>query len=270
VTNEKIKQALTYVFLTVAALVSVFPLYWMLSAATNLSVDVSRGVLLPGKALFSNFQNLLQNQDVLGAMINSFKYSVTLTVLSLFVSSLAGYGFEIYHDKAKDTILNIILLAMMIPFAATMIPLFKMFSTAHLLNSTLGFMLPTLATPFLIMMFRQSARSFPHDIIEAARIDGLKEFQIFYRMFVPTMRSTYAAAMVITFMSAWNSYLWPKVIMTDKKSITMPMMVANLKEGYVTDYGMLMLGVLLSTIPTIVIFFALQKRFTEGITGSVK
>jgi len=84
------------------------------------------------------------------------------------------------------------------------------------------------------------------------------------------MRSTYAAAMVITFMSAWNSYLWPKVIMTDKKSITMPMMVANLKEGYVTDYGMLMLGVLLSTIPTIVIFFALQKRFTEGITGSVK
>ena len=160
-TNEKIKQALTYVFLTVAALVSVFPLYWMLSAATNLSVDVSRGVLLPGTALISNFQNLLKNQDVLGAMINSFKYSVTLTVISLFVSSLAGYGFEIYHDKAKDTILNIILLAMMIPFAATMIPLFKMFSTAHLLNSTLGFMLPTLATPFLIMMFRQSARAFP-------------------------------------------------------------------------------------------------------------
>ncbi|NCB00146.1 MAG: carbohydrate ABC transporter permease, partial [Clostridia bacterium] len=79
-TNEKIKQALTYVFLTVAALVSVFPLYWMLSAATNLSVDVSRGVLLPGTALISNFQNLLKNQDVLGAMINSFKYSVTLTV----------------------------------------------------------------------------------------------------------------------------------------------------------------------------------------------
>jgi len=122
----------------------------------------------------------------------------------------------------------------------------------------------------MIMLFRQSARSFPHDIIEAARIDGLSEMQIFYKMFIPTMRSTYAAAMTITFMNAWNSYLWPKVIMTDNKSITMPMMVANLVAGYVTDYGVLMLGVLLCTIPTVIIFFFLQKSFAEGITGAVK
>lgn len=268
--NPKVKSVLTYVFLTLTALLSIFPLYWMFASATNFSVDVTRGTLLPGSALIENFKSLLKSQDVLSALFNSFKYATILTLVSLLISSLAGYGFEIYHDKAKDTILNIILLAMMIPFAATMIPLFKMFSTAHLLNSTLGFILPTVSTPFLIMLFRQSARAFPHDIIEAARIDGLKEFQIFYRMFVPTMRSTYAAAMVITFMSAWNSYLWPKVIMTDAKSITMPMLVANLKSGYVTDYGVLMLGVLISTIPTIVIFFGLQKRFTEGITGSVK
>lgn len=84
------------------------------------------------------------------------------------------------------------------------------------------------------------------------------------------MRSTYAAAMTITFMNAWNSYLWPKVIMQDNASITMPMLVANLKEGYVTDYGMLMLAVLMCTIPTIIIFFILQKSFAEGITGAVK
>ena len=89
-------------------------------------------------------------------------------------------------------------------------------------------------------------------------------------MFFPTMRSTYAAAMTITFMNAWNNYLWPKVIMTDQESITMPMLVANLTEGYVTDYGVLMLGVLLCTIPTIIIFFILQKSFAEGITGAVK
>jgi len=138
------------------------------------------------------------------------------------------------------------------------------------LNTTAGFILPTISTPFLIMMFRQSARSFPHDIIEAARIDGLKEYQIFFKMFVPTMKSTYAAALTITFMNAWNSYLWPKIIMSDAKSFTMPMMVANLIEGYVTDYGVLMLGVLLTTIPTVVIFFFLQKSFAEGITGSIK
>lgn len=259
-----------YVFLSIVSFISVFPLLWMVMAATNKSIDVSRGRLLPGTELVTNFKNLLASQNVMGAMVNSFKYAIVLTILSLLICSLAGYGFEIYHDKGKDFIMSIILLAMMVHFAATMIPLFQMFSKAKLLNSTAGFILPTISMPFLIMLFRQSARSFPHDIIEAARIDGLNEFQIFYRMFFPTMRSTYAAAMTITFMNAWNSYLWPKVIMTDEKSMTMPMLVANLTEGYVTDYGMLMVGVLLCTIPTIIIFFLLQKSFAEGITGAVK
>ena len=266
----KVRSACRYLFLIIASLISVFPLIWMAISATNTSVDVVAGRMIPGTYLVQNFKNLLASQDVAGAMINSFKYSVTLTILSLVVCSLAGYGFEIFHDRGKDTVMSILLLAMMVPFASTMIPLFQMFSKAQLLNTTIGFILPTISTPFLIMLFRQSARSFPHDIIEAARIDGLSEVGIFFRMFFPTMRSTYAAAMTITFMNAWNSYLWPKVIMQDNASITMPMLVANLKEGYVTDYGMLMLAVLMCTIPTIIIFFLLQKSFAEGITGAVK
>lgn len=242
----------------------------MVSAATNKSVDVTRGRLIPGTYLIENFKNLVNSQNIGRSLGNSFKYAVILTLVSLVICSLAGYGFEIFHDKGKDIVMNIILLAMMVPFVATLIPLFQMFSKAGWLNSTIGFILPTLSTPFLIMMFRQSARSFPHDIIEAARIDGLSELRIFFQMFIPTMRSTYAAAMTITFMNAWNSYLWPKVIMTDEKSMTMPMVVANLTQGYVTDYGMLMLAVLICTLPTAVIFFCLQKSFAEGITGAVK
>lgn len=267
---SKAKSFFQYFFLILMSLISVFPLYWMIVASTNKSIDVTRGKLVVGTEILNNFKNLLASQDVQSAMVNSFKYSLILTISSLLICSLAGYGFEIYHNKAKDTVMSIILLAMMVPFAATMIPLFQMFSKAKLLNSTLGFILPTISTPFLIMLFRQSSRSFPHDIIEAARLDGLNEIQIFFRMFIPTMRSTYAAAFTITFMNAWNSYLWPKVIMTNTESITMPMLVANLTEGYVTDYGMLMLGVLLCTIPTIIIFFVLQKYFAEGITGAIK
>lgn len=259
-----------YVFLIIMSFISVFPLYWMVIASTNKSVDVVSGRLIPGTYFIENFKNLIANQDIGSAFINSFKYTVILTIISLIICSLAGYGFEIYHDKAKDAVMSVILLAMMVPFVATLIPLFQMFSKAGLLNSTLGFILPTISTPFLIMMFRQSARSFPHDIIEAARMDGLSEIRIFFQMFIPTMRSTYAAAMTITFMNAWNSYLWPKVIMTDSKSMTMPMVVANLTQGYVTDYGMLMLAVLICTLPTAVVFFCLQKSFAEGITGAVK
>ena len=265
--GQKIFQ---YVFLSIVSLLSVFPLYYMFCGATNKSTDVVAGKLIPGGYIVSNFKSLLDNQDLARAMWNSFRNAVILTLLALLVCSIAGYGFEIYHDKGKDVVMTLLLTAMMIPFAAIMFPLFKMFSTLKMVNSMAAFMLPTISTPFLIMLFRQSARSFPHDIIEAARLDGLSETGIFFRMFFPTMRSTYAAAMTITFMNAWNNYLWPKVILQTDSSITMPMLVANLLGGYTVDYGMLMLGVLICTLPTAIVFFCLQKSFAEGITGAVK
>jgi lactose/L-arabinose transport system permease protein len=259
-----------YAFLIIVSVVSVFPLYWMVVSATNQSVDIVRGSLLPGAYMGENLKALLEAQDLVRGMTNSFRNSTVLTLVSLVICSLAGYGFEIFHSKAKDRLMGVLLLAMMVPFASIMIPLFQMFGELGLLNTMAGFILPTISTPFLIMLFRQSARSFPHDIIEAARIDGLNELQIFFRMFIPTMRSTYAAAMTITFMNAWNNYLWPRVILFTNEGVTMPMLVWNLIQGYVTDYGVVMLSVLFTTLPTVVIFFILQRSFAEGITGAIK
>ena len=267
---KKMKNIGMYAFLILVTFISVFPLYWMVSASTNKSVDVSKGVLSFGSHLGENLKNLLANQDVGAALVNSFKYAILLTIVSMVICSLAGYGFEIYHDKGKDILMSVLLLAMMLPFVAIMIPLFKMISSWNLVNSWIAFVLPSISTPFMIMMFRQAARSFPHDIIEAARLEGLSEIQIFFRMFVPVMKSTYGAAMTVTFMNAWNSYLWPKIVFQNNDSITMPMLVANLKSGYSVDYGMLMLGVLICTLPTAIIFLCLQKSFANGITGAVK
>lgn len=260
----------SYIFLIIVSFISVFPFYWMISAATNTSFEVANGKITIGTHLIENFQNLVANYDLWRAMGNSFFYAVVQVILSILICSLAGFGFELYHDKGKDRVFSILLLAMMIPQVATMIPLFKLLSTAKLLNSVWGFILPSLSTPFLIMMFRQNSRNFPVDTMEAARIDGLNEFQIFYRMYMPMMKATYAAVGVITFMNAWNSYLWPKVIITTPDAQTMPMLIANMSGGYTTDYGMLMVGVLFCSIPTMIVFFVLQKQFTEGITGAVK
>ena len=257
---SKGKKFFQYAFLTIVSLLSVFPLYYMFCGATNKSTDVVAGRLYPGGYLVENFKSLIANQDLARALFNSFRNAIVLTFLALLICSIAGYGFEIYHDKGKDIVMTILLMAMMIPFAAIMIPLFRMFSTMKLTNTMTAVMLPSLSTPFLIMMFRQSA----------ARMDGLSEIGIFFRMFIPTMKSTYAAAMTITFMNAWNNYLWPKVILKTNESITMPMLVANLLGGYSVDYGMLMLGVFICTVPTAIVFFCLQKSFAEGITGSVK
>ena len=266
----KKQKSLVYTFLVIISLLSIFPIYWMACAATNTSVDIMRGKLIPGGYLIENFKSLIGNQDLGRAFVNSVRNSVLLTLFSMIICSIAGYGFEVYHQKSKDILFTVLLTAMMLPFVAIMIPLFTMFSKAGMVNSWLAFMLPGLSTPFLIMMFRQAARSFPKEIIEAARMDGLSEVGIFFTMFVPTMRSTYGAAVTVTFMSTWNSYLWPKVIFQKNESTTMPMLVANLLGAYTVDYGMLMLGVLIATLPTAVVFFMLQKQFAEGITGAIK
>ena len=259
-----------YIFLIIVSFLSVFPLLWMISAATNTSLDVARGKIMFGSYALENFKNLITQQNLWGAMKNSFVYSIVQTVASLFICSLAGFGFELYHDKGKDRLFGILLLAMLVPQVATMVPLFKMMSQMGLLNTVWGFILPSLSTPFLIMMFRQNSRNFPLDLMQAARIDGLSEIGIFFRMYVPIMRSTYAAAAVITFMNAWNAYLWPKVVLNQADAQTMPMLIANLSAGYSIDYGVLMMGVLFCSIPTMIVFFILQKQFAEGITGAVK
>ncbi len=260
----------TYIFLIIVSIFSVFPLFWMITAATNQTVDVSRGKIWFGTYFLENFNNLLNSSNLWKSFGNSFIYSVVQTVLCIFICSLAGFGFELYHDKGKDILFGVLLMAMMIPGVATMIPLFTMMSKMHFLNTVWGFVLPGISTPFMIMMFRQNSRNFPPDIMEAARIDGLSELMIFFRMYMPVMKSTYAAAAVITFMNSWNAYLWPRVVMTDNRAQTMPMLIANLASGYTIDYGMLMTGVLFCSLPTMIVFFILQKQFAEGITGAVK
>ena len=266
----KVKTTISYVILVLASFLSAFPLYYMISGATNASIDIVRGKLIPGTHLLENYRTLIETQNLGLAMFNSFRNVIVITVISLLVCSIAGYGFEIYHDKGKDILMNILLLAMMLPFVAIMIPLFKLFASWKLVNTWIALALPSISTPFLIMMFRQAARSFPHDIIEAARLEGLSEIKIFFTMFIPVMKSTYGAAMTVTFMNAWNNYLWPTIILQDKNEVTMPMLVANLKSGYSVDYGMLMLGVLICTLPTAIIFLCLQKSFANGIAGAVK
>ena len=265
----------SYIFLIIVSFISVFPIYWMLTAATNTSYEVSTGKIVFGTNAIVNFKALLERSIGAGASLshimgNSFLYAGVQTILCIFICSLAGYGFELYHDKGKDRLFGILLLAMMIPQVATLIPLFRMMSRMHLLNTVYAFILPAISTPFMIMMFRQNSRNFPIDILEAARIDGLSELAIFFRMYMPVMKSTYAAAAIITFMNAWNAYMWPRAVMADNRAQTMQMLIANISSGYTIDYGVLMMGVLFCSIPTMFIFFVLQKQFAEGITGAVK
>ena len=263
-------RAVKHLFLIIVSFISAFPYFWMIVSSTNQTIDVVRGRLLPGNFIINNFKALTESGQLYTAFYNSLMYTLIITVLALLISSLAGYGFITFRDKRKGLVLSLVLLSMMVPAAATLIPLFRFFSQLNLVSSPIGFALPSIATAFLIFFFYQSAESFPQELVQAARIDGLGEFGIFFRIFMPIMRPTYAAAATITFMNTWNAYLWPLVILQNPKNITMPIFVSLLQTGYVLDYGMIMLGVTITTLPTLIVFFLLQKSFVAGILGSLK
>lgn len=273
---SKLKKFGMYLFLSVAAFISIFPFLWMLTSSTNVSADVTKGKILPGTYLFDNIRNLFDSVDISTALLNSAKVSISTTILSLVIASLAGYGFEIYRSKARDTVFSILLLSMMIPFAAIMIPLFQMFAKMSNVAPVIGVdtlsgvVLPTIVTAFLIFFFRQNAKMFPKDLLEAGRIDGLTELGLFFKVFIPTMKTTYAAAGIITFMSSWNNYLWPLIVLQSEEKQTIPLLISKLGSSYSPDYGMIMTAIVISTIPTALVFFFMQKHFVAGMTGSVK
>lgn len=277
--TKKVLNVVQYVFLIIASFISIFPIFWMIIAATNKSVDVTRGTLLPGTYFLENMKTLLASDlQYLTAYKNSLIIAVVTTVLAMIVSSAAGYAFVVYRTRARKRIFSIVLLSMMVPFAALMVPLFRLFSKFNSmgplkvigLNTPMSVIIIAIATAFLIFFFRQNTQSFPKELIEAARIDGLSEAGIFFRVFIPTNKSCYAAAIVVTFMTSWNNYLWPLIARSPRRKGLLLLVMAAMGSSYTPDYGMMMAAVVLATIPTALIFFLMQKQFVAGMTGSVK
>ena len=267
---RSIRRALLYIALSIAAFISIFPFYWMVVGSTNSSPDIARGKITPGTYLFENIAAFFATVDVPRMFWNSTFLALVGVALTLTVSSLAGYGFEVFKSRFRDRIFGLLLLTLSIPFAALMVPLFIMMSQLKLINTFTAVLLPGIASVFIIFYFRQATKAFPGELRDAARIDGLNERQIFLFVYLPVMRSTYAAAIIIIFMLNWNTYLWPLIILQTEPNKTVTLIVSALRYAYVPDYGVIMISAVSATLPTVLIFFLLQRRFVEGLLGSVK
>jgi len=267
---ETLRSALSYGFLIIMSFLSVFPFFWMVVGSTNTSSDVIKGKTSFGSSLFDNLGKLFTQVDMPLIFWNSGKVAIMSTVLTLVISSLAGYGFEMFTSKTRERVYSLILLTLMIPFAALMIPLFIMMGKFGLINTHIAIVLPGLASAFIIFYFRQSTKAFPSELRDAAKVDGLKEWQIFMFIYFPVMRSTYAAALIIVFMASWNNYLWPLIVLQSNEMKTITLVVSSLTSAYYPDFGVVMVGTVIATLPTLIIFFAMQRQFVQGMLGSVK
>jgi lactose/L-arabinose transport system permease protein len=270
ISSRSLATAGQYLFLGVAAFLSIFPFIWMMISSTNSSIQIINGKVSLGAAFATNVTNFFTLVNVPLVFWNSAKVAILATLLTIAVSSLAGYGFEMFKSKWRDRIYSMVLLTLMVPFAALMIPLFMMMGRSGLINTHIAIMLPTIASAFIIFYFRQSTKAFPTELRDAAKVDGLKEWQIFLYIYVPVMRSTYAAAFVIVFMTNWNNYLWPLIVLQSNETKTITLVVSSLASAYYPDYGVVMIGTILATLPTLLVFFVMQRQFVQGMLGSVK
>lgn len=268
--SSRISRGLKYLFLIIVSLFSIFPFVWMIIGATNSSLDILQGKITFGTMLSHNIQTLFMKYDMARVLLNSLKISV-ITVLSvLLVTGLAAYGFQMYQTKGKERLYAFFMLTMMVPFATLMIPLFKIMAAMHLLDTHFAVIIVSIASVFMIFFFRQSFVSYPREIIQAARVDGAGEFRIYFQIFLPSMKSTFAAAAIYSFMTSWNAYLWPLIVLQTNETKTTTLLISMMSSSYTPEYGVIMLAIVLSTLPIIIVFFAFQKQFVQGMLGSVK
>ncbi|MCT2537208.1 carbohydrate ABC transporter permease [Aquibacillus koreensis] len=269
-----ISKAFVYVLLSIAAFLSIFPLYWMFVMATNHNSAINSvpPAFLPGGELVTNFTNVVNTIDFFGAIWNSLIVSAVTTVGVLFLCSLAGFAFAKFHFKGKNFLFIAILVTMMIPPQLGLIPQYIIITKLDWLNDLRAIIVPGLIDAFGIFWMRQYISSnVPDELVDAARIDGCTNFRVYWNIAVPVIIPAFATLAIIKFMYIWNDFLWPLVVLREDSSFTIQVALRGLIDNYVRDNGMILSGTFWATVPLIIIFLLLNRLFIASLTeGAVK
>jgi len=267
------RSALLHGALALAALLALAPLLWMVSASLMPAGEATAYPprLLPSRPTLAHYRELFTRLDVARYAANSALLALLVTAVSLLFNAMAGYAFAKFRFAGREAIFRLLLAALVIPGQVTMLPLFLMLRELGLINTYLGVLVPGLASIFGIFLVRQYALSVPDSILDAARIDGAGELRIFWSMFLPSVRPVLVTLALFTFLGTWNDFLWPLIVLTDDGLYTLPVALANLLGEHAQDTELMMAGAVLTVLPVVLVFLALQKYYIEGIAaGAVK
>jgi len=259
--------------LLLAAVLTAFPLVWMLCVSFMQPGAASSfpPPLLPEAPTLENYRQLFAAHDAGRYLLNSALVATLATVISLVLNTLAGYAFAKLRFAGRDRIFQLLLGALVIPAQVTMIPLFAMVKGLGLVSTYGGVVVPMLASVFGIFLVRQYALSLPDELLEAARIDGASEGRIFMLIVVPLLRPILVTLAILTFLATWNDFMWPLIVLTDQKLHTLPVALAGLSREFVQDNELMMAGSVVTVLPVLVLFLALQRYYIAGIlAGSIK
>jgi multiple sugar transport system permease protein len=271
--RRPLASLLVNVALALVAVLTLFPLAWMVCASLMSPGEASTypPPMLPRSATLANYRLLFAEHGIVRQAANSLLISLLATALSLSFNVTAGYAFAKLRFAGRDRVFRLLLGALVVPAQVAMMPLFLMLKEMGLVNSYAGALVPFLASVLGIYLVRQYALSIPDALLEAARIDGAGELRIFVQVVLPLLKPILVTLAVLTFLGSWNDFMWPLIVLTDHDVQTLPVALASLSREHVQDVELMMAGAVITVLPVLLLFLALQRYYMQGLlVGSVK
>lgn len=269
----KARALLLNVAIAAIGLIVLFPLAWMVSVSfmSTGEAAVFPPPLLPARPTLEHYADLFVRQGMGRYLWNSFALASLATLLALAFTVPAGYAFAKLRFSGRERLFQLLVAALVVPAQIGTLPLFLMLKGMGLVNTYAGALVPWLASIFGLFLVRQYALSIPDEMLEAARLDGASEGQIFRRVVLPNLTPILVTLALFVFLGSWNDFLWPLIILTDQSNYTLPVALAALSREHVQDIEMMMAGAVITVAPVLVLFLALQRFYIRGmLAGSVK
>ena len=266
-------RILLHAVLIAGGVITLFPLFWMVSASFMSSGEATTFPphVVPHQATFAQYRELFLRLNLGRAFLSSAIIAVAVTIFSVFFGSMAGYAFAKLRFGGRQRLFGLLLVALVIPPQVGMLPLFLLMKALGLVNSYWGAIIPSMVTVFGIFLIRQFMLSVPQELLEAARIDGAGEWRIYWTVVLPLARPILATLATFMFMSTWNDFMWPLIILSDQAHYTLPVALAGLSREHVQDNELMMAGSVVTVLPVLVLFLALQRQYMAGLmAGRVK
>lgn len=266
--RRNLLRTLANLFCLVIAIVAFYPFFVMVVSSTHDNFNIMSKInILPGNNLAVNYERLTRNINIFNGIKNSLILAVSVTVIETYFAVMAGYAFAKFRFKMRNFLFGVVLVFMMLPGQIGIIGFFKEVQAMHLMNSYIPLIVPSIANCFAVFFYKQYMdTSLPSELIEAAIIDGCREIEIFHRLVLPLMKPAMVTQAVLTFIGTWNSYLNPLILLNDKSKFTLTLLIATVRDATHADYGAQYLGMVISIIPTIIIYCFGSKTIMEKIT----
>ena len=265
-----VKRILLYMLILALAAVMLVPFLWMLSASLKLNKDVFTYPVkwIPEKLEWSNYSKIWKEIPLLLFFKNSAKLTIIIAAIQVFTSSFAAYAFAKLHFKGRDLLFVLYICTIAVPWQVYMVPQYIMVGKMSLTDSHLGMIMMQSFTAMGVFLMRQFYTSIPDELCEAARIDGLTEYGIYFRVVLPLAKGGIATLIISSFVTVWNDFMGPLIYLSSLEKKTLQLGLRMFISQYSSEYNLIMAASIVSLIPVFVMFAALQKFFTEGIAAS--